>query len=260
MLKCPNCGGILQKVENQYRCERHHHFDCAKEGYVNLMLHYQKTQGDNQLLVEARTQFLKLDYYAFLKETLIDLIHYFPHQTILDAGCGEGYYTNAFANHFPNVIGIDLSKYAIKRASKNSKAHYLINSIQDIALQNNSVDIITNIFSFRNYAEFHRVLKKEGYLIEVVPYVNHLVELKQVLYDEVKHNEETSYDTQLFEKIDRIIVQDKKQLTQDELQKLFAMTPYYYKTSLEDKKKLEKVTSMIVTFSFVVNIYVRREQ
>lgn len=259
MLKCPKCNGKLYLNDKMYRCNQNHCYDVAKEGYVNLVLNYNQESGDNKFLIEARNEFLRLGYYNFLRETLIEMMSLFPNEIIVDAGCGEGYYTNEFSKHFPNVIGIDLSKHGIKKASKNSDAIYLINSIQNIALCDQSSDMVLSIFSYRNLEEFHRILKEDGYYIEVVPDENHLVELKKVVYDEVYLNKEEAEAISYFEKIDRIYLQDKKELTQEELQLLFKMTPYYFKTSLKDKEKLEKIEKLIVTFAFIVNVYVKKE-
>lgn len=260
MLKCPKCNEALYLNQKSYQCSQNHSYDIAKEGYVNLVLNYNQESGDNKLLIEARRNFLNLGYYQFLRDTLVEMIQLFPHDVIVDAGCGEGYYTNEFGKYFPNVIGIDLSKEGIKKASKNSSVKYLINSIQNIALLSQSSDIVLSIFSYRNIEEFYRILKQDGYYIEVIPDQNHLIELKNALYDEVYLNEEEENNNDYFEKIDRINLQDKKELNQEELQLLFKMTPYYFKTSSKDKEKLEKIEKLTVTFSFIVNVYVKKEE
>lgn len=260
MFKCPKCNEVLSLKHKSYQCSQNHSYDISKEGYVNLVLNYNPESGDNKQLIEARRNFLNLGYYQFLRDTLIEMMQLFPHDTIVDAGCGEGYYTNEFGKYFPQVIGIDLSKEGIKKASKNSNVKYIINSIQNMALLDQSSDIVLSIFSYRNLEEFYRILKEDGYYIEVIPDQNHLIELKNALYDEVYLNEEEENNNGYFEKIDRINLQDKKELNQEELQLLFKMTPYYFKTSLKDKEKLEKIEKLTVTFSFIVNVYVKKEE
>lgn len=254
---CPKCKAQLQKEDKRYYCDNNHSYDIAKQGYTNFVLNYRETMGDNKELVEARSYFLAQNHYAFLQNFIIDIITHLPHEHIIDCGCGEGYYTNQFGEVFPHVIGIDLSKHAILKACKSKKVHYFINSINDICVANNSQDIVLSIFSYRNYQEFCRILKQDGYYIEVMPNENHLIELKTVLYDKPYLNE-VSEEKTYFNLIDRFTIQEKTVLTQSELQALFQMTPYYYKTSLADKEKLTKIETLECTFAFVVNVYERR--
>lgn len=258
MLRCPKCGNGLNKQLKSYVCVLNHSYDISKEGYVNLVLNYHQDSGDNKDLIEARRRFLNLGHYAFLRETLIEIMQHFPHEVIVDAGCGEGYYTNEFGKYFENVIGIDLSKEGIKKASKGSNVIYVINSIQDMAIMDKSADIVLSLFSYRNLDEFNRILKDEGYYIEVLPDQNHLIELKKAIYDEVYLNEENEKN-EIFEKIDQIHIKNRTILNQSELQDLFKMTPYYYKTSLNDKAKLTNISELEVTFSFIVNVYMKKE-
>lgn len=254
---CPKCKSSLVKEEKRYVCKNNHSYDIAKQGYTNLVLNYKDTMGDNKELVDARSTFLNYNYYEFLRSFLIDIIDSLPNETIIDCGCGEGYYTNEIAKTYENVIGIDLSKYALLKATKAQKAHYFINSINEICVEDNSVDIILSIFSYRNYKEFQRILKAEGYYIEVLPAENHLIELKEVLYDHAYLNN-TKVEQEYFTLIDRFEIKQKQILNQEQLQALFHMTPYFYKTSLKDKEKLTTITELECTFAFIVNIYERR--
>ncbi len=260
MLRCPKCSNTLQKQEKFYCCDNNHTYDIAKEGYTNLVLNHVRNQGDDTSLVNARSTFLNYGYYHFLREALVNIMQHFPNDYILDAGCGEGYYTNYFQQKFNDVYGVDLSKHALKKASKSGNAKYFVNTIQKLAFHDSSFDIVTSIFSYRCYPEFYRILKSDGYLIEVVPAENHLIELKQVIYASVYENKNCDVDNEYFELVDKIALKDKKILKKEEILALFKMTPYYYKTSQEDKNKLESIDQLAITFAFVVNIYVRRNE
>ena len=104
VLICPVCGGNLEKHDRSYVCMKRHSFDMAKSGYVNLLLskHTGKTvHGDNKLMVNARREFLEKGYYSPLKDSLCEkAAEYFRGSVILDAGCGEGYYTTAIFDKF----------------------------------------------------------------------------------------------------------------------------------------------------------------
>jgi SAM-dependent methyltransferase len=58
---------------------------------------------------------------------------YFPHpQNILEIGCAEGAHTLMLARAFPetNILGIDISKFAVKRAKQNCEYYRNVNVIE----------------------------------------------------------------------------------------------------------------------------------
>ncbi len=53
-------------MHNSYRCAENHQFDCAKEGYVNLLpVQHKRSKdpGDNAEMMQARRQFLDAGHY-----------------------------------------------------------------------------------------------------------------------------------------------------------------------------------------------------
>lgn len=51
VLMCPVCRQALNLVANSWQCEKGHHYDVAKQGYVNLHVvqhKHSKTQGIRQ--------------------------------------------------------------------------------------------------------------------------------------------------------------------------------------------------------------------
>jgi len=78
-------------------CENGHSFDYAKEGYVHLLpvqLKKSLHPGDDKKMVMARRAFLAEGYYDFMRKALLEEISKHTHQSLLDLGCGEGFYTN----------------------------------------------------------------------------------------------------------------------------------------------------------------------
>ena len=95
---CPLCGGKLNEDERGMRCEKGHCFDRAREGYVHLLPAKQKNSrapGDDKGMVNARRAFLDRGWYEPLRQALCGLAAELTGNapTVLDAGCGEGYYT-----------------------------------------------------------------------------------------------------------------------------------------------------------------------
>ena len=99
---CPICKLVLcvnTSNEKVVLCENNHHFDIAKEGYLHLLpvqFKHSKNPGDNKAMVNARLDFLEKGYYQPLVDLLTRLYKEYgkTHQAILDAGCGEGFYTH----------------------------------------------------------------------------------------------------------------------------------------------------------------------
>ena len=96
---CPICGGPLERGPSAYSCPAGHSFDLAREGYVHLLpanRMHSKMPGDDKGMAAARWAFLSKDYYAPLRDALcsIALANTGPAPSVLDTGCGEGYYTS----------------------------------------------------------------------------------------------------------------------------------------------------------------------
>ena len=240
---CPVCGGALTRAQGSLCCEARHCFDFAKSGYVNLLLSSQmhaKLPGDNQQMVQARHAFLQKGYYAPMMEALCKLaVKERPNGAVLDIGCGEGYYTchvmdalqGAFGEH--PMLGIDISKHALKLAAKACNgAELAVASAFHLPVAEQSCGLLLNLFAPFCLSECVRVLKPGGRLILVIPAKRHLWELKQTLYDEPYENEVKSYALEGFSLLEKAEVCEQIRLeSQTDIQQLFSMTPYYYKTS-----------------------------
>ena len=187
MIICPNCKNKLNKINNTYKCCNNHSFDISKDSYLNLLLNKPKA-GDNQKMIKSRKEFLEKGYFDPLVNQVITSINslYLDKPNILDIGCADGYYTNLIAKHYPNTIGMDISKEAIKFAARKYKERdFFVANGRDIPISNKSVDIILNIFAPHFISEYSRILKDEGSIIKVTPNSKHLFELKEILYDNV---------------------------------------------------------------------------
>ena len=249
---CPKCKSILFKQENTYKCINNHSYDIAKEGYLNLNMHKSQNTGDNQQMIKARTNFLNKGYYDFLKEKVNTLLD--EKDSLIDLACGEGYYTSYFKCN--DKIGIDLSKTGLKHASKNDKKTiYLLNSIFHNPLEDKCADKIITIFAPIAKEEILRLLKDDGSFILVKPDINHLYELKKVIYDNPYLNEVENIEIEGMYISDSIHIDSKVLVEKEDLNNLFMMTPYYNTSSIDDKEKLNVIDSLEVTFSFVIDVY-----
>lgn len=213
-----------------------------------------KRHGDDRTMVVSRRDFLEKGYYAPLQEAVHAAVG--QGHTVLDAGCGEGYYTAAIARD-NRVIGIDISKDALRLAAGRCKeADFAVASISDIPLPAGSTDTVVTIFAPDSNREFWRVLKSGGRLITVLPMENHLMELKAAVYDCPYANPPVHTDREGFALVDSR--QETYTVTLDsnaDIQALFKMTPYYYKTSQKDQEKLSRLDSLTTRLEFFVAVY-----
>jgi 23S rRNA (guanine745-N1)-methyltransferase len=175
-LRCPVCGASMQEDMNcgagVLYClgTKKHTYDRARSGYVHLAPRH-SGGGDAKEAVRARTAFLSAGYYRVAAEGVCELVRrYLPQGLIVDAGCGEGYYTGALATCGEGayeLLGFDLSRDAVDAAARAARrmgvpAHYAVASLFELPLADNSVDAIVNIFAPCAEGEFCRVLKPGG--------------------------------------------------------------------------------------------------
>ena len=262
MMICPICHHVLMREMNSYTCIHKHSFDIAKSGYVNLWPGNHKGSGDDKEMVKARTMFLNTGHYQLFQKTLIDLVKRANPSVLADVGCGEGYYTNALKQSLEacEVYGFDVSKSALQHASRqNAKIHYIIASLADLPLSNESVDVITDVFAPVDAKSFHRVLKPGGQLIKAGPGRQHLLEMKQVLYEKVYENDDAIIAYDGFEHVERIVKTQQSELTSNpEIQSLFQMTPYYWKSPKQTADVLKAMELLTVQTQFCFDVYKRK--
>ena len=269
---CPLCGAALSRNGGAYVCPGRHSFDVAKEGYVHLLPPNQKHSalpGDDREMVAARRGFLSKGYYRPLLNTLCCQILSCPVKSpvILDAGCGEGWYTAGVyqvlreAGRAPLMAGTDISKFALRTAAKRAKEiEFAVASSFRLPLPGAAADVLLNCFSPLALEEFRRVLKPGGWFLYVVPGPGHLWELKEILYDQPYPNEEkeTPYEGFAYQKI--VPVDDMITLeSREDIQNLFHMTPYAWKTPKSGAERLAALERLTVRISFRVHVFRRPE-
>lgn len=250
-MKCPICHEPLVHEGRIFRCKNGHSFDQARQGYVNLS-RKQKASGDNAEMVKARTAFLESGLYDFLQEDVQALLKTLHPKTYLDLGCGEGYYTRRFAQEAREAYGIDLSIPAIAHtAGQDKKTQYIVGSIYDLPFDDESMDVLTSIFTPIPSQEAARVLKKDGMLITVTPGKMHHYELKEVLYPTVRLNDELK-ELEGYELVEQKEISRVQHV--DDVKALLDMTPYRYKTSKEGLAKIDALRDGLdVTFDFLIS-------
>lgn len=259
---CPLCQQALSLTDKTYRCDNNHSFDQAKQGYVNLLpvqFKHSKTPGDNKDMVIARRAFLDKGFYQPLVDKMLELYQKYgePNAPVLDAGCGEGFYTHQHKTAINNVYGVDISKETIKSAAKRYKScHFSVGTLSKLSFADNTFAWLTSVYAPILEAEFTRILKSEGYLLTVTPAEQHLLALKKLIYRQATEHDISKNP------IKNLTLIEEHKLTypmhfdnSDDALNLLAMTPFAFKASEELITQLKSMDNFTCQADFILRLY-----
>lgn len=263
-LTCPVCKNGLAVDGNRLLClGGKHSFDLAKEGYVNLAVGH-APGGDSKQAVAARTSFLEKGYYAPAAKALEQAVQkYLPvGATLIDAGCGQGWYSNRIAAKGYKMLGFDLSKFGCARAAKDAAAQgleqaaYAVASVYTMPVRDAGVQGVLNVFAPCAEQEYGRVLESGGYLFLLGAGQQHLMGLKRALYQNTYENAERADLPCELSLVETVRITFEITVTgQADIQALFSMTPYYWRTSEADKQKLAQLEHLTTEVDMLLYIY-----
>ena len=263
-LACPKCHEPIDKIDNSYKCSNNHCYDIAKSKYLNLLLNPDKATnnpGDSKESLIARKAYLTKGYYDIILNNVIDCIQRYRHSDkldILDLGCGEGYYTWGLKKSFEKdtIYGLDISKEAINMATKYTKdVYWLVGNSKNLPIIDHSLDFITALFTVVNQDELKRTLKDNGYIIHVTANPNHLIEIKELIYDEIKVKSD-KYIRLDFKTIESYDLVSKVAINnRDDALNLLKMTPHYYHIKKERRNVLDTLKKLDITIDIKITIY-----
>lgn len=236
---CPICQENLTLVESSLKCCNRHSFDLAKFGYVNLAPQIKQSANYDKENFQNRQQILEAGFYQAILEVVSDLLSNSKNaKTILDIGCGEGFYSRKLQERHPDktFYAFDISKDSVQIAAKsepNWAVNWFVGDLARLPIKDTSMDILLDIFSPANYGEFHRVLSKDGILIKVIPTENHLKEIRQRVQDQLTNKDYSNQDIKNHFQEHFTILSNQtasltKTITADQLQALLSMTPLLF--------------------------------
>ena len=236
---CPNCQENLTLVESGLKCSNRHSFDLAKFGYVNLAPQIKQSTNYDKENFQNRQQILESGFYQVILEVVSDLLSNSKNaKTILDIGCGEGFYSRKLQKRHPDktFYAFDISKDSVQIAAKseaNWAVNWFVGDLARLPIKDASMDILLDIFSPANYGEFRRVLSKDGILIKVIPTENHLKEIRQKVQDQLTNKDYSNQDIkEHFQEHFTILSSQTasltKTITAEQLQALLSMTPLLF--------------------------------
>lgn len=266
-LACPLDGSALHNKGTSWQCSSGHSFDIARQGYVHLLpVQHKRSKhpGDNKDMVSARRRFLNAGFYQPIADALASAV--FPENvsetciSCLDAGCGEGYYLRYLANNAPSTVhltlmGLDISKWAVVSAAKQDKIPaWVVGSNANLPVLPGTLDRIMCLFGFPVYPEFARALRSGGEIVQVDAGPDHLRELREIIYPELKEPPPsiaaapegfTSMGTSLVRY--SLSIPDKSAIAD-----MLAMTPHMYRAGAEGLARAAELESLAVTVQAVI--------
>lgn len=264
-LACPLDGLPMSVQERRVVCENGHSFDVARQGYLNLLPVQQKRSkfpGDSVEMIAARQRFLAAGFYDRVAEQLVEVLriyHKFNDDScLLDAGCGEGFYLEQLSqalvvdNIHAGLVGLDISKPAIIAAARRNKnITWLVASNKQPPLMPQSVDVIICMFGFPVFDAFKKILKPEGKLLLVEAGPQHLLELRQIIYADVKQGglpDLSAAEQQGFELLaENELSYKTAELGQEQIADLLLMTPHLFRATQEGKQRAAELEQIEVT-------------
>lgn len=253
---CPLCKEKLYLKNDTLLCKNNHSFDISKKGNLFLIKtnNYKASLIYNVNLFKNRRNFINHNFYNEIYEVIANFINSlnFDKLNILDLGCGEGVHSKLMQEKIKinnNLIGIDYSKDAINMATDYLQYGniYCVGDINNLPIQDKTINLIINFLSPYNTLEINRILKNDGYFIKVVPGDNYLKELREAFHmedyekkDEVKNNILKNFDI-----IQEYNVNNVKKINLDELDNLINMTPMLNKTI---SKNISEITINMIIY------------
>ncbi|WP_342595093.1 putative RNA methyltransferase [Salinicola lusitanus] len=282
-LACPLDGNPMQLQDGTWRCDAGHSFDVARQGYTHLLpVQHKRSRdpGDSKAMVAARQRFLNAGHYRPVADAVARAaLSAQPEGGVLrclDAGCGEGYYLRRLAETAReqdaalSLLGLDISKWAVLSAARQERAmsrepqepagsQWVVASNARLPVLDGALDCVLCLFGFPVYAQFARVLAPGGVLIQAEVGPDHLRELREIIYPNLKPEREASQAVP-----DGLVRRDVETvrfpLTLGEPQAiadLLAMTPHLYRASAEGRDRAAALDSLSVTVDVRLTSFVR---
>ncbi len=262
-LCCPLDAGPLREDGVTLRCDAGHTFDRSAKGYVNLLVVQHKRSrdpGDSKAMVAARHALFDSGVYAPIADAMTEValpLCRTSRPVVFDAGCGEGYFAAQLADALradqrsADIIGVDISKWAIAAAARRAiAARWVVGSVRQTLLPPNSADLILCTFGFPDYARFAEAVAPGGHVLLVDPDEDHLLELRERVYPEVRRKGPPSLAQAIacgWSLAGERSVRCGVPLSAEQLGQVLQMTPHLFRATHEGKQQLSAERSLTVT-------------
>jgi len=265
-LACPLCRAPLLAAGKSYGCANRHSFDLAREGYLSLLHGQQKGQGrgDSKAMILARDRVHRAGVFDPLATALAALpIEPSPH-SLLDLGCGEGFFLGhaVRSRGFAASYGLDLSVDAVKLAAKTQPASLILRAdlLQPLPFADASLDLVQSIFAPRPLPEIRRVLRPGGWALFVHPEAGHWAELRAfVSLATIGGEKLPAADLAGFAPVTSVPLTAKRTLPHDVLVDLVEMSPSIHRL-MREGTPWQKLLPAVLDATLAVRIAVFRKE
>ncbi|MBR3999623.1 MAG: hypothetical protein IKI93_14930 [Clostridia bacterium] len=289
IITCPVCGGELRRENRSLICQAGHTFDVAKSGYVNMLppgKEKNSRTGDEKAMVRARVDFLDKGYYNPISSAVAQMTAAFADAdetlVLCDMGCGEGHHTCRYAGEIHETtgrdvlaLGFDASKYAAECACKLSKSRgwlsrdgiggeldsavqcaFMPGNLFHLPVRDHSVHAAVSMFAPIAAEETRRILADDGILLVVSSGRDHLLEMRELIYEDVHLSDSLPDTPDGFELAERRNLRFHAAVeNKEDIASLFVMTPFYYKTTEAGRARLAEKESLDVTAEVNLSLF-----
>ena len=286
VIRCPSCGARLERGNGTLACSsegKKHTFDVASSGYVNLLPPGRKNNavtGDRRDLLKARGAFLDSGLYAPVSDAVAasaaTLAPGAGEFVFADFGCGEGYHTCRVAESLSKkisrvvAVGVDASKYAAEAGAKRAKrlgfpspfaveedggstVAFIAGNFFRPPFFSTSLSCVITMFAPVAYGAAHGALRDGGGVVAAIPGPDHLIELREMIYRDVRRKEGALSVPDSFSVKEKTAVRYPVRLTGEQTADLFGMTPFFCRAPEEIREKILSAGETEVTVD--VDIY-----
>jgi 23S rRNA (guanine745-N1)-methyltransferase len=255
---CPICQQPLEQQGQVFRCASAHSFDLSREGYLNLLAVHQRRSanpGDDASMIASRRHFLDAGHYSPLVDALTSVLSAHRISSLVDLGCGEGFFSNAALYSVPLVYGIDISKPAIRSAAKRYRSLNLaIANVMHLPLPTATFDAAMIILApFTE--DVVRVLHRQGTLLRVSPGADHLVQIKDRVYDDSRPHQRANLELPFLRHTGQAEIRFDMLLDGNSRGDLVAMTPMQHRIHSSHRDQITRDEDMQVTADFWIDTF-----
>jgi len=284
-LACP-IDGLALDAENSFRCPSAHTYDLSKDGYINLLPVQFKPSadpGDSRSMVSARRSVMQSGLFEPVSCRVCDLVEgalltIADGALIVDAGCGEGYYTHQIQKRLTtqcssgssssaqfgpgSILGVDISKWAIRAAARQYRdLSWAVANNKRLPIVRGSVGLITSLFGFECWNEWATQQTKDQQVLVVSAGPTHLLEIRELIYETVAiHDSPLFPEARLagYSQIHHESFTCQRPITEPSLlTKVVAMTPHAHRVNSDSIRRLGDSELRTLTLDVVIRIFQR---
>ena len=278
-LACPIDGLALEVNGQDLACARKHNYNVSRYGYVNLLpvgLKPSKDPGDSRAMVEARRAVLDNGMFEPLAHVLTDVVCSEARSIesrrplLVDAGCGEGYYTDALQTALSEhsdvanfaVLGVDISKWAITAAARRyANAAWAVGNNKRLPVLEHSANIITSLFGFATWQPWAELQAAGQIVVTANAGPQHLIELRELVYDRVRiHSVADDAEAKAagYQRTGECRIEFIRAIDESDISsKVLMMTPHGHRVAATTRTSLDIAAISKLSIDVLIRVYQR---